>query len=90
MIHRKSRLFTLLILLGLLVQTFSTSGPAIAQKGVTATPNPTAVTIAGSLQSEAGCLGDWDPTCGSTQMIYDAADDVWQISFTLARGQLRV
>ncbi len=25
------------------------------------TPNPTAVTIAGSLQSEAGCPGDWDP-----------------------------
>ena len=25
------------------------------------TPNPTSVTIAGSLQSEAGCRGDWDP-----------------------------
>jgi hypothetical protein len=25
---------------------------------------PTSVTIAGSLQSEAGCPGDWDPACG--------------------------
>ncbi len=49
----------------------------------TATPDPTSVTIAGSLQSEAGCGGDWNPGCGATHLTYDADDDVWQGSFVL-------
>src|SRR3954468_3157272 len=52
----------------------------------TATPSPTSVTIAGSLQSEAGCGGDWDPGCAATHLTYDAADDVWQGTFTLPAG----
>jgi glucan 1,4-alpha-glucosidase len=52
----------------------------------TATPNPTSVTIAGSLQSEAGCAGDWDPACATTHLTYDAADDVWQGTFALPAG----
>ena len=50
------------------------------------TPNPTSVTIAGSLQSEAGCGGDWDPACATTHLAYDANDDVWQGSFSLPAG----
>src|SRR4051794_24762836 len=50
------------------------------------TPNPTSVTIAGSLQSEAGCPGDWDPGCATTHLTYDANDDVWQGSFDLPAG----
>ncbi|MGZ4281361.1 MAG: pullulanase X25 domain-containing protein, partial [Gaiellaceae bacterium] len=50
------------------------------------TPNPTAVTIAGSLQSEAGCPGDWDPACAVTHLAYDANDDVWQGTFSLPAG----
>ena len=46
------------------------------------TPNPTSVTIAGSLQSELGCAGDWDPACAATHLAYDAGDDVWQGTFT--------
>jgi len=45
------------------------------------TPNPTSVTIAGSLQSEIGCGGDWDPGCTNTHLTYDATDDVWQGTF---------
>jgi glucan 1,4-alpha-glucosidase len=52
----------------------------------TATPNPTSVTIAGSLQSEAGCGGDWDPGCAATHLTYDAGDDVWQGTFTIPAG----
>jgi glucoamylase len=52
----------------------------------TATPNPTSVTIAGSLQSEAGCASDWDPACATTHLTYDATDDVWQGSFLLPAG----
>src|SRR3954470_16209561 len=50
------------------------------------TPNPTSVTIAGSLQSEAGCPGDWDPACAATHLTYDANDDVWQGTFALPAG----
>ena len=52
----------------------------------TATPDPTSVTIAGSLQSEAGCSGDWDPACATTHLTYDAADGVWQGTFSLTAG----
>ena len=45
------------------------------------TPNPSSVTVAGSLQSEAGCPDDWDPACATTHLAYDADDDVWQGTF---------
>src|SRR5829696_966006 len=50
------------------------------------TPNPTAVTIAGSLQSELGCPDDWQPACATTHLTYDAGDDVWQGSFAIPAG----
>jgi hypothetical protein len=50
------------------------------------TPNPTTVTIAGSLQSELGCPGDWDPACAITHITYDATDDVWQGTFMIPAG----
>jgi glucan 1,4-alpha-glucosidase len=48
--------------------------------------DPTSVTIAGSLQSEAGCAGDWDPACAATHLTYDSADDVWQGTLALPAG----
>ncbi len=51
-----------------------------------ASPNPTTVTIAGSLQSELGCAGDWQPDCALTNLTYDAADDVWQATFHVPAG----
>ncbi|HAJ34610.1 MAG TPA: alpha-amylase, partial [Chloroflexi bacterium] len=50
------------------------------------TPNPTSVTLVGSLQSELGCAGDWDPTCAATYLTFDAQDDVWQQSFSTPAG----
>src|SRR5215203_2030012 len=50
------------------------------------TPAPATVTIAGSLQSEAGCSGDWQPDCAATHLTFDAADDVWQRTFALPAG----
>jgi hypothetical protein len=47
---------------------------------------PTSVTIAGSLQTELGCTGDWDPACALTNLAYDAEDGVWQASFALPAG----
>jgi glucan 1,4-alpha-glucosidase len=60
--------------------------PAAASTLASNTPNPTSVTVAGSLQSEAGCPGDWDPTCAATHLTYDAGDDVWQGTFSLPAG----
>jgi glycosidase/fibronectin type 3 domain-containing protein len=48
--------------------------------------SPTSVTIAGSLQSELGCPGDWQPDCAATHLTYDASDDVWQGTFTVPAG----
>jgi glucan 1,4-alpha-glucosidase len=50
------------------------------------TPNPTSVTIAGSLQSELGCPGDWDAACAATHLTYDSNDDVWQGTFVVTAG----
>ena len=50
------------------------------------TPNPTSVTVAGSLQSELGCPTDWDPGCAATHLSYDLNDDVWQGVFTIPAG----
>src|SRR5262249_3195508 len=50
------------------------------------TPAPTSVTVAGSLQSDVGCPGDWDPTCATTHLAYDANDDIWQGTFALPAG----
>ncbi|HEX8472760.1 MAG TPA: alpha-amylase family glycosyl hydrolase [Pyrinomonadaceae bacterium] len=50
------------------------------------TPNPTSVTVAGSLQSELGCPGDWQPECGATHLTHDASDDVWQATFFVPAG----
>ena len=50
------------------------------------TPDPASVTIAGSIQAAAGCVGDWDPACAVTHLTYDAGDDVWQGTFALPAG----
>ena len=50
------------------------------------TPDPTSVTIAGDLQSELGCPGDWQPDCAATYLAYDAGDDVWQGVFNVPAG----
>ena len=54
--------------------------------GASDTPNPTQVTITGSLQDELGCPGDWQPDCGTSHLLYDAADDAWQGTFNLPAG----
>lgn len=50
------------------------------------TPAPSNVTIAGSLQSELGCPGDWQPECSATHLTYDAGDDAWQGRWTVPAG----
>ena len=71
---------TVLLLAGWLMLTVTP--PALANP----TADPTSVTIAGSLQSELGCPGDWQPECANTHLTYDPGDDVWQDTFTVTVG----
>jgi hypothetical protein len=61
-------------------------GGALLVGSMTVNAVTTSVTIAGSMQSEVGCPGDWDPTCSKTHLTYDASDDVWQGSYSLPAG----
>ncbi|HET9495100.1 MAG TPA: alpha-amylase family glycosyl hydrolase [Chloroflexia bacterium] len=79
-VSRRARVLGALVLLGLMLQGLPavlTPGTALADH----TPDPTSVTIAGSLQSELGCGGDWDPACAATHLSYESSDDVWQGAF---------
>lgn len=44
------------------------------------------VTVAGSLQSEAGCANDWDPACDKT-FLTDQGNGIWSGTFTLPAGE---
>ena len=44
------------------------------------------MTVAGSLQSELGCPGDWQPECATTHLGFDAEDTVWQGVFAIPAG----
>ena len=61
---------------------FALSGTAVGSD----TPAPTAVTIAGSFQSELGCPDDWQPDCAATHLTFDAEDGVWQGTFSVPAG----
>ena len=43
-------------------------------------------TLVGSLQSELGCPGDWDPACAASHLTLDATDGVWQGTWTVPAG----
>jgi hypothetical protein len=44
------------------------------------------VTLAGDLQSELGCPGDWQPDCAATHLTFDTDDGQWHGTFTLPAG----
>ncbi|MEA2000811.1 MAG: alpha-amylase family glycosyl hydrolase, partial [Actinomycetota bacterium] len=50
------------------------------------TPDPSGVAIAGSLQDELGCPGDWQPDCAATELAFDGEDAVWQATFNVPGG----
>ncbi len=77
----------LISIIGILVLLFTPYAGLMPIATVSAnTPNPTSVTIAGSLQSELGCPGDWQPDCATTHLAYDSNDDVWQGTFSVPAG----
>jgi pullulanase len=47
---------------------------------------PDMVTIPGTVQSVAGCDGDWQTDCAATTLTFDADDNMWEGSFDLPAG----
>jgi len=80
----RRRPISFLSVFALLAGIVTTVAPAAAVADHT--PDPSSVTIAGSLQSELGCPGDWQPECATTHLGYDAEDDVWQGTFSVPAG----
>ena len=72
---------TILFLISILFSLVGTN-PANAQDDA----NPDTATIAGTLQSELGCSGDWMPGCEVTNLAYDANSDVWKGTFNVTPG----
>ena len=70
------------IFIVLLLPVAFLAGPSFADH----TPDPSSVAIAGSLQSELGCPGDWQPECAATDLSFDGEDDVWQRVFAVPAG----
>ncbi len=54
-----------------------------ASNGVTAAP--AGVALVGSLQSELGCPGDWQPECAATELT-DQGNGVWRGAFNVPAG----
>ncbi len=44
------------------------------------------VTAAGSVQSEIGCPGDWQPDCATSHLTFDDSDGLWKGTWTLPEG----
>ncbi len=57
-----------------------------AGSGKPTTPQPNLVVIPGTLQSENGCSGDWQPDCANTALVYDEEDGIWQGTFNIQPG----
>ncbi len=66
--------------------TLAASTMTLVGAPISAIAEPVSVTIAGSLQDELGCAGDWMPDCTLTHLAFDAEDAVWQATFDLPAG----
>jgi pullulanase-type alpha-1,6-glucosidase len=78
---RPRRLYAVLLGAALTVASgVSTGVPAVA-----ADPGRT-ITLAGSLQSELGCDGDWDPTCTDTDLAQVGGSTAYARTFTVPAG----
>jgi glycosidase len=66
-------------------------GPIAAENG-DPVPQPSAVSVPGTHNSEMGCpvnlgvSGDWAPNCDQAQLTLSATDQIWKGSYTLPPG----
>ena len=75
------------LIIGLLVTAVSThAAPQMQSDNPETLPPPDSVTIAGTIQTELGCSGNWNTDCPDTQLAYDPDDDLWTAVFNLTAG----
>ncbi|GAA1274215.1 alpha-amylase family glycosyl hydrolase [Arthrobacter pascens] len=73
--------------------TMSSSGVSVVSGvrtvvvGIAAVPQPQSVTVAGDLNDEMGCPGDWQPACTSAFMALDPTDSIWKLTAHLPAGR---
>ncbi|HEY3534350.1 MAG TPA: hypothetical protein VGK60_02190, partial [Pedococcus sp.] len=60
--------------------------PLSSEPAGAATVAARTATLVGSLQSELGCAGDWDPTCAKTDLAQVGGSTVYQKVFDLPAG----
>ncbi len=72
----------LLSILGSLILLAGVLHPLPSVVRAAHTPSPTSVTVAGDLDSEIGCTGDWDAGCAAAHLA-DQGNDVWAQTFSL-------
>ena len=77
----RKNILHILVICAILAASFSSVFASAVQ--AQSTPKPVSVTIAGTLQDELGCSGEWQPACENTMLKYDAEDDVWQGTFEI-------
>ncbi len=81
--NTKSNLHVLIALLTILALVFPSATPSVFAQN---TPQPETATIAGTMQSELGCDGDWMPSCEITNLTFDANSDIWKGTFEVTPG----
>lgn len=76
---RLRKIFSISIILSFL---FATLYPGFNNKvSAQEDTQPDTATIAGTLQSELGCSGDWMPGCETTNLIFDPNSNIWKAAF---------
>ena len=81
--NTKCILHVLIVLFTMLALVFPSPTPIVFAQN---TPQPEIVTIAGTLQSELGCDGDWMPICEITNLTFDTNSDIWKGTFEVTPG----
>ncbi len=83
--NKVPRILLSILVIAMLLTSFAQPAAQARSVSESHTADPASVTIVGSLQSEisSGACGDWDPACAATHLTFDAADDVWQGSWTV-------
>ena len=63
-------------------------GPEVTGSAAAASvvPQPDMVVIPGTIQSQLGCPGDWQPDCTETALVFDETRQVWLNTFTIPPG----
>ncbi len=75
------------LLLLLLTAAASTNAAPLSQSDDPASlPPPESVTIAGTIQPEIGCSGQWNTSCAESMLTYSPENDLWLATFEVPAG----